>query len=134
MKSRWWMAGLLPLAAALAAMLLHLSLTQQRLQMHADVSAAAAAQAVSEKRHLRAAELLLERGGVARLHSPPQIEAPPRSGRYAGRREAVRVRLHETWRPPLVSRLLAIELEARSTAVIWRPDSGGNESVIVRIE
>ena len=120
----------LGVATLLYGLYLHFAWTQQRLQKRAEGVAHAAARAAATgdpvgprvQRYLS-----LVRKDIA----PPLVEWPPRSGRHAGNRDAVRVTLQGRWRPPLLRAVLSwsYPIEVRATVIAMPRDSSGRRSV-----
>jgi len=101
------------------------SLWRQRLQLHADAAALDGARA------LRLGEPVVPRArseippGLP-LAAPPAIEHPPRGGAYAGRRDAVRVRLTAARAPFFTGRLFGpATMTAQGTAAVLAAPAGG---------
>ena len=124
----------LPVLAALAVpagMYEHYSLSRQNLQMHADGAAIYAARALQLGRDPRATvRNQVEKWGLA-LIGPPEIEAPPSAGGFAGDPQGVRVRFAARWRPAFLFGLLSAPMSVRATAAAVPI---GGERTILRVE
>jgi hypothetical protein len=122
-------------AILLSSLYLHFSFTQQRLQRLADGLATLAAHAAAAGEAIE--PLMRQRyGRLARENiAHPLVEWPPRSGRFAGDRQAVRVTLKRRWRPPLLAVVFSwsLPIEVRATAMVVQLAPGRQRSV-ARVE
>ncbi|HEY5723650.1 MAG TPA: hypothetical protein VIT45_15165 [Allosphingosinicella sp.] len=113
------------------------ALTRQRLQLRVDAAAEHGAHALAEGRSIEAeVRRRLDAGPAIRPGARIEIEQGPSGGRYRGWPNAVRVRVRQAWRPPLVPRGLAarLPLDVAATAVAVPPGPGHPGPVALRVE
>lgn len=104
---------------------------RQQLQGKADTAAMAGIRAI-RRGHSPEAAARSELEGFD-LAAPPRIEAPPRSGAYAGKADAVRVSLEARRSPFFHSRLFgASRMHAQATAARVHYRGGGHS--LLRVE